>query len=175
MSRRDGGCCSSVLTSTGPARNPGSRSRNYCPTARPYLARQLPEMASACGVTSLPGRRRSASQRPSQCTDRRPRNDRSGILACHNRGVDLDHQRVTPQPGWQLNQLSSAGRENLDATHVARYDAIEDAGALDEVEILQELGLSAQHVVVAIGTGTGQFALAVAPHCARVVASMYRR
>ena len=80
------------------------------------------------------------------------------------------HRGPAQQSGWRLNQVSSAGRENLDALHVARYDALEDAGALEEVELLQELGLGADHVVVDIGTGTGQFALAVAPHCARVVA-----
>lgn len=84
--------------------------------------------------------------------------------------MSVAQQRPLPAPGWRLDQLSSAGRENLDAIHVARYDAIEDAGALEEVEVLQELGLGADHVVVDVGAGTGQFALAVAPHCARVIA-----
>lgn len=63
----------------------------------------------------------------------------------------LVHQRPIPQPGCQLKQLSSVGRENHDPIHVARYDSIEDAGARNEVEILQEIGLNAQHVVVGIG------------------------
>ena len=66
--------------------------------------------------------------------------------------------------------MSSAGRENLDAGHVARYDAIEDAAASEEVALLIELGLSADDVVVDIGTGTGQFALDVASRCAQVIA-----
>lgn len=73
-------------------------------------------------------------------------------------------------PGWRLDQLSSAGRENLDRVHVARYDAIEDAGAASEVVMLQHLGMDRDAVVVDVGTGTGQFALAAATHCARVVA-----
>ncbi|SDD68187.1 class I SAM-dependent methyltransferase [Auraticoccus monumenti] len=73
-------------------------------------------------------------------------------------------------PGWRLDQVSSAGRENLDPVHVARYDAIEDADAEAEVALLGRLGLDRQSVVVDVGTGTGQLALAVAPHCARVVA-----
>lgn len=73
-------------------------------------------------------------------------------------------------PGWMLDEVASAGRENLDAAHVARYDAKEDAGALDEVALLQGLILAHDAVVVDLGAGTGQFALAVAPHCARVVA-----
>ena len=62
------------------------------------------------------------------------------------------------------------GRENLDADHVSRYDAKEDAGAADEVLVLQRAGLTGESVVVEIGAGTGQFAIAVAPVCARVVA-----
>jgi ubiquinone/menaquinone biosynthesis C-methylase UbiE len=72
--------------------------------------------------------------------------------------------------GWLLDEVASAGRENLDAVHVARYDAIEDAAAAAEVELLRTLGLAQDAVVVDIGTGTGQFAVAVAPHCERVVA-----
>lgn len=75
-----------------------------------------------------------------------------------------------PHPGWLLDEMATAGRENLDATHVARYDGKEDAGAADEVALLVELGLTAGSTVVDIGAGTGQFTLAVAPVCARVVA-----
>jgi hypothetical protein len=47
-------------------------------------------------------------------------------------------------PGWLLDELASAGRENLDATHVARCDAKEDAGAAGEVALLADLGLTQQ-------------------------------
>lgn len=73
-------------------------------------------------------------------------------------------------PGWMLDEVASAGRENLDADHVGRYDAKEDAGAVEEVALLQRLGLAEDASVIDLGAGTGQFTLAVAPHCARVVA-----
>jgi ubiquinone/menaquinone biosynthesis C-methylase UbiE len=73
-------------------------------------------------------------------------------------------------PGWLLDEAANAGRENLDADHVSRYDAKEDAGAAGEVLLCRELGLTGESVVVEIGAGTGQFAIAVAPVCARVVA-----
>lgn len=72
--------------------------------------------------------------------------------------------------GWLLDEVASAGRENLDAAHVARYDDKEDAGASEEVALLRVLGLHENSVVVDIGAGTGQLTLAVAPHCRRVVA-----
>ncbi len=75
-----------------------------------------------------------------------------------------------PRAGWLLDEVASAGRENLDASHVARYDAKEDASAHDEVALLAMLGLSHESVVVDIGAGTGQLTLAAAPLCARVIA-----
>jgi ubiquinone/menaquinone biosynthesis C-methylase UbiE len=75
-----------------------------------------------------------------------------------------------PVRGWMLDELASAGRENLDPEHVARYDGKMDAGAADEVALLRNLGLSKESVVVDIGAGTGQFTLAAAEVCARVVA-----
>ncbi|MGI8662904.1 MAG: class I SAM-dependent methyltransferase [Acidimicrobiales bacterium] len=72
--------------------------------------------------------------------------------------------------GWLLDEQANAGRENLDAGHVSRYDSKEDARAADEVRLCRELGLRNDSVVVEIGAGTGQFAIAVAPVCARVVA-----
>ncbi|MCW3001930.1 MAG: class SAM-dependent methyltransferase [Conexibacter sp.] len=73
-------------------------------------------------------------------------------------------------PGWLLDEVPSAGRENLDPTHVGRYDDKEDAGAAQEVEMLVGLGLTHDSVVMDLGAGTGQFTVAVAPHCARVIA-----
>lgn len=79
-------------------------------------------------------------------------------------------ESAAPAPGWLLDEVASAGRENLDAVHVSRYDAKEDAGAAAEVLLCRQLGLDSASVVVELGVGTGQFTLAVAPVCARVVA-----
>jgi SAM-dependent methyltransferase len=73
-------------------------------------------------------------------------------------------------PGWLLDELASAGRENLDADHVERYDRKMDSRAVDEVELLRSCGLAASSVVVDLGCGTGQFALTAARSCRRVVA-----
>ncbi len=73
-------------------------------------------------------------------------------------------------PGWFIDELSHAGRENLDAGHVARYDAKEDADAASEVALLKEMGLTQESLVLEFGPGTGQFSVAVAGECARVVA-----
>ncbi len=69
-----------------------------------------------------------------------------------------------------LDEAVTAGRENLDAGHVARYDAKEDADASAELLLCQALGLGPDATVVDLGAGTGQFALAAAAACARVVA-----
>src|SRR5207302_5250977 len=73
-------------------------------------------------------------------------------------------------PGWLLDELASAGRENLDIDHVARYDQKEDARADSEIALLASLGLDERSTVVDLGAGTGQFALAAAQRSARVVA-----
>ena len=71
---------------------------------------------------------------------------------------------------WMLDEVAGAGRENLDVTHASQYDTKEDAHAIEEVTLLKTLGLNERSEVVDIGAGTGQFALAVASECARVVA-----
>lgn len=73
-------------------------------------------------------------------------------------------------PGWLLDEVAHAGRENLDTTHVAHYDAKEDASAADELALCRRLGLAADWSVVEFGAGTGQFTRAVAAACGRVVA-----
>ena len=77
---------------------------------------------------------------------------------------------MTSSAGWRLDELAHAGRENLDAAHVARYDAKMDAGADAEVQLLERLGLASTSTLVDFGSGTGQFTLAAARKCARVVA-----
>ena len=72
--------------------------------------------------------------------------------------------------GWRLDEVSSAGRENLDATHVALYDEKEDAKAAYEVELLRRFGLDERSEVVDLGAGTGQFTIVAAAVCARMVA-----
>jgi ubiquinone/menaquinone biosynthesis C-methylase UbiE len=69
-----------------------------------------------------------------------------------------------------LDEVASAGRENLDADHVSRYDSKMDAEAAEELVLLEQLGLNEQSEVVDIGAGTGQFTLTAASVCARVVA-----
>ena len=83
---------------------------------------------------------------------------------------EVTRDEVQAGAGWLLDEVASAGRENLDAAHVARYDAKEDASAEQEVGLLRSLGLDSRSVVVDLGAGTGQFAIAVSGACGRVVA-----
>ena len=84
--------------------------------------------------------------------------------------VHADQGITHARPGWLLDEIRSAGRENLDVNHVQRYDVKEDASAANEVALLRGWGLDENSRVVEFGPGTGQFTLAVAPTCARVVA-----
>jgi len=78
--------------------------------------------------------------------------------------------QCSSDPGWLLDELASAGRENLDAAHVARYDIKEDADAGSEIALLQDLGLNEGSTLLDMGAGTGQLALAAAPVCGLVIA-----
>lgn len=69
-----------------------------------------------------------------------------------------------------IDELVHAGRENLDLAHAARDDAKMDSDAAAEVALLVARGMTQQSVVVDLGAGTGQFSVAVAPVCGRVVA-----
>jgi ubiquinone/menaquinone biosynthesis C-methylase UbiE len=74
-------------------------------------------------------------------------------------------------PSWWLDELAHAGREHLDELHSRRYDAKMDAQAAAEVDALAATGvLVPGSTVVDLGAGSGQFALAAAEVCGRVVA-----
>ncbi|NDJ18787.1 class I SAM-dependent methyltransferase [Myxacorys almedinensis] len=72
---------------------------------------------------------------------------------------------------WMLDEMKSAGRENLDAEHASQYDFKEDANVIEKLALIKRLGLNEKSEVVDIGAGIGQFTLAVASVCARVVAA----
>lgn len=74
------------------------------------------------------------------------------------------------RPEWVLDEISTAGRENLDPVHASRYDSKEDAEAAKEVGLLISLGLNDGNDVVDLGAGTGQFAVTAAAECNRLVA-----
>ena len=78
---------------------------------------------------------------------------------------------MTDPDSWWLDERACAGREHSDEQHTRRYDAKMDSGAAEEVRLLQEAGvLDPECTVVDLGAGTGQFTLAAAAVCRRVVA-----
>ncbi len=72
---------------------------------------------------------------------------------------------------WWLDEQRHAGREHFDEQHARRYDAKMDAAAEEEIALLRDAGfLGAGSSVIDLGAGSGQFALAAAEVCERVVA-----
>lgn len=89
-----------------------------------------------------------------------------GARASH----DVPGGEVPCKPGWVLDELATAGRENLDPVHASQYDRKQDARAAEEVQLLVELGLDQTKHVVDLGAGTGQFAVAAADVSNKVIA-----
>ena len=72
---------------------------------------------------------------------------------------------------WMLDELAHAGPEHLDPVFVAGFDRKQGyPDPAEDLAVLRERGIGRAATVVDLGTGTGQFALAVAPHVRRVVA-----
>ena len=84
-------------------------------------------------------------------------------------GVALEGWGV--DESWVLDELAHAGAEHLDEAFIAGYDRKQghpDPGA--HLAALEAHGLSPASVVVDLGAGTGQFALAAARRFGRVIA-----
>ena len=72
--------------------------------------------------------------------------------------------------GWLFDEFAHAGDEHLDSDYVVRYDRKAQVDPTEDLVLLKDLGLDESSTVIDLGTGTGAFALAVAPLCRRVVA-----
>jgi SAM-dependent methyltransferase len=71
---------------------------------------------------------------------------------------------------WVLDETAHAGPEHLDPDFVAGYDRKQGFPSPEaDLDVLREHGALGP-TVVDLGTGSGRFALAAAPHCRRVVA-----
>jgi ubiquinone/menaquinone biosynthesis C-methylase UbiE len=72
---------------------------------------------------------------------------------------------------WMLDELAHAGPEHLDPGFVAGFDRKQGyPGFSADVSVLAAHGAGQDATVVDLGTGTGRFALAAAPHVRHVVA-----
>jgi SAM-dependent methyltransferase len=72
--------------------------------------------------------------------------------------------------GWIFDEFAHAGDEHLDPNYVAAYDRKARVDPAEDLRVLRSLGLDAGSTLVDLGAGTGEFALAAAPLCRRVVA-----
>lgn len=75
-----------------------------------------------------------------------------------------------PARDWTFDELGHAGEEHLDAAYVATYDRKASTDPADDLALLRSHGLGASSTLLDLGAGTGTFALAAAPLCARVIA-----
>ncbi len=72
---------------------------------------------------------------------------------------------------WMLDELAHAGPEHLDPAFVAGFDRKQGyPDPAEDLAVLREHGIGRTATLVDLGAGTGQFAMAAAPHAGRVVA-----
>jgi SAM-dependent methyltransferase len=72
---------------------------------------------------------------------------------------------------WMLDELAHAGPEHLDPAFVAGFDRKQGyPDPAEDLAVLREHGIGRADTLVDLGAGTGQFAMAAAPHVGRVVA-----
>ncbi len=78
---------------------------------------------------------------------------------------------MLPDPRWRYDEQRHSGVDFSTLAEVEAYDAymrkMRDSGA-ESAKIKAALGLQPDHVILDIGCGTGETALGLAPHCARV-------
>ncbi len=76
---------------------------------------------------------------------------------------------MEPRP-WFIDELTHAGDEHLDPGYVVRYDRKASFDSIPDLDLLRNFGFGSESTLVDLGTGTGDFALAAARTCRRVIA-----
>lgn len=71
---------------------------------------------------------------------------------------------------WLIDERSYAGEEHLDEVYVRGYDRKAQFDPTEDIHHLIPLGLSRESRVIDFGSGTGTFAMAIAPYCRSVIA-----
>jgi len=71
---------------------------------------------------------------------------------------------------WMIDEAARAGPEHLDPAYVAGFDRKSSFDVASEIDLLRSHGLRADSCLVDVGAGTGEFAVAAARICERVVA-----
>ncbi|MEJ7721980.1 MAG: methyltransferase domain-containing protein [Ilumatobacteraceae bacterium] len=73
------------------------------------------------------------------------------------------------RPTWWLDEVAHAGAEHLDEKYVAGYERKAAYDPSEDVAALRASGIGGDSTIVDLGAGTGVFAMAMAPHCRRLV------
>lgn len=71
---------------------------------------------------------------------------------------------------WCIDEREHAGQEHLDADEAAQFDEKLPFDPTSDIELLLDYGLSSADTIIDFGSGTGEFPIAVSPHCAKVIA-----
>ena len=71
---------------------------------------------------------------------------------------------------WLLDELASVGEEHLNPAYVREYDRKSGFDPDPDLALLDRYGFTAESTLIDFGCGTGEFALAAARTCRRVVA-----
>lgn len=77
---------------------------------------------------------------------------------------------TTKAPQWKFDEFKHVGVDFDDVEQVQTYDARQKTKLAEERELVQRLGIAAEHAVIEFGCGTGIFALAAAEIGANVIA-----
>jgi len=73
-------------------------------------------------------------------------------------------------PSWQPDEVAMAGPEHLDPEYAAGFDRKSAFDPGPDLDVLRRQGFGGASTIVDLGAGTGEFAIAAARLCRRVVA-----
>ena len=73
-------------------------------------------------------------------------------------------------PNWYYNELQQVGIDFSNPALVAEYERKQGVNIAVDEQLIQQLGIQANHTLIDMGAGTGVFTRLVSRHCQRVYA-----